>query len=367
VDQKTRVGQQHDEIFNLNRPTTTTTTNYYLDNMAIPLKRLGNSDLFVMQLGLGCMGMSEFYGAISEEEALKTIDVALEHGVNFFDTADMYGRGQNEILLGKAMKGRREKFIVGTKFGLVRDSETGAFKGVNGKRDYVHSACEASLKRLQTDYIDLYYLHRQDPQTPIEETVAAMAELVKEGKVKYIGLSEVDASTLRRAHKVHPITALQSEYSLWSLDVQDEVLATCRELGIALVAYSPLGRGFLTGQIKKFEDLDANDYRRFTPRFQGENFNKNLELVEAVTKIAAEKNVTPGQLALAWLLQQDSVFPIPGTKREKYLLENLDALKVHLTKEDNDKIDSIIKSFEVQGLRYSADAMKKINESMQQK
>jgi len=255
----------------------------------LPLKKLGNSNLFAAQLGLGCMGMSEFYGKTSEEESLKTIDVALEQGINFFDTADVYGSGANEILLGKAMKDRRDKFILATKFGVVRDPITGISKGLNGKPDYVRSACEASLKRLQTDYIDLYYLHRVDPQTPIEETVAAMAELVKEGKVKYIGLSEVSSETLRRAHKVYPITALQTEYSLWSLDVQDDILATCRELGIALVAYSPLGRGFLTGQIKKFEDLEPNDYRRTNPRFQGENFAKNLELVSAIQQIAAEK------------------------------------------------------------------------------
>jgi len=305
------------------------------------------------------MGMSEFYGQTTEEDSLRTIDAALENGINFFDTADMYGVGKNEELLGKAMKGRREKFIVATKFGVVRDPKTGARLGISGKPEYVRQACEASLKRLQTDYIDLYYLHRVDPQTPIEETVAAMAELVKEGKVRYIGLSEVSAATLRRAHKVHPITALQSEYSLWSLDVQEEILPTCRELGVALVAYSPLGRGFLTGQIKKFEDLEENDYRRTNPRFQGENFNKNLELVSAIQQIAASKNVLPSQLALAWLMQQgQDIFPIPGTKRLNYLLENIGSCSVAFSKEELAKIESIIKSFQVQGTRYDAAGMK---------
>jgi len=285
----------------------------------------------------------------------------LDAGVNFLDTADAYGAGENEKLLSKILKTRRQDIFICTKCGIVR-GEDKSFKGVCGKPEYVKQACEASLKRLGVDYIDLYYLHRVDPATPIEETMKAMAELVKEGKVKYIGLSEVSAATLRKAHAIHPITALQSEYSLWSLDVENEILATCRELKISLVAYSPLGRGFLTGQIKKFEDLAPDDFRRMNPRFQGENFNKNLEIVHQLEAFAQKKRCTPSQLALAWVLAQgDDVIPIPGTKRVKYQQENLGALKVKLTKEEVEHIGKLARSIEIKGDRYHGASMKLLN------
>jgi len=303
-------------------------------------------------LGLGCMGMSEFYGETNEQESFATLDASLSNGINFFDTADMYGKGANEILLGKWLKGkRREDIIIATKFGVSRDEQTGTISGVFGSREYVKKCCYASLQRLGVDYIDLYYQHRVDPNTPIEETVAAMAELVKEGKVRYLGLSEASADIIRRAHKVHPISALQSEYSLWSTEVEQEIIPTCRELGITFVAYSPLGRGFLTGQIKTFDDLDPTDWRRNNPRFKGENFAKNMELVKKIEEIAKEKGCKSSQLALSWVLSKD-VVPIPGTKRLNYLLENVESLNVKITEEEHNKINQILKEFTVSGTRY---------------
>ncbi|MDB5168951.1 MAG: Pyridoxine 4-dehydrogenase [Candidatus Saccharibacteria bacterium] len=313
-------------------------------------RKLG--DLTVSEIGLGCMGMSDFYGGRNEEEALKTIAYALDNGVNFLDTADMYGPFTNEKLVGKAIKGRRQDVIIATKFGNERDA-AGNFLGINGKPEYVRKACEDSLKRLGIDYIDLYYQHRVDTSVPIEETVAAMAELVKEGKVRYIGLSEAAPETIRRAHKIHPITALQTEYSLWSRDPEDELLQTCRELGIGFVAYSPLGRGFLTGQIKSIDDLDEDDSRRRWPRFSPENFQKNLDLVEKVKEIANEKGVTAGQLALAWVLAQgDDIVPIPGTKHVNYLQENIAATEITLTEEDLQRLEAIAPRGSFSGDRY---------------
>ncbi|MBJ9989398.1 aldo/keto reductase [Paenibacillus sp. S28] len=315
-------------------------------------RSLGNSSLEVSALGLGCMGMSDFYSGRDEEEAIRTIHRAIEFGVTLLDTADMYGVGKNEELIGRAVKGRRSEVILATKFGNMR-SEDGKFLGVNGRPEYVKAACDASLRRLGVDYIDLYYQHRVDPLTPIEETVGAMSELVSEGKVRYLGLSEAAETTIRRAHAVHPITALQTEYSLWSRDVEDEILPVCRELGIGFVPYSPLGRGFLTGQIQKFEDLADDDYRRFSPRFQGDNFIKNLELVRRVEEIAAEKGVMPSQLALAWLLAQgNDIVPIPGTKRREYLEENIGAIAIELTKEDLARIDEAAPKGAAFGTRY---------------
>ena len=324
-------------------------------------RSLGRSGLTVSTLGLGCMGMSDFYGQTDDAESIRTLHRATELGVTFFDTADMYGPFKNEELLGEAFRGRREQVVIATKFGIVRDPDNPSVRGINGTPAYVRQACEASLKRLGTDYIDLYYQHRVDPNTPIEETVGAMAELVREGKVRYLGLSEAAADTLRRASAVHPIAALQTEYSLWSRDPEDGILQACRELGIGFVPYSPLGRGFLTGQIQKFEDLDPNDYRRHTPRFQGENFQKNLDLVAQIQELAAQKNCTPGQLALAWVLAQgDDIVPIPGTKRVAYLEENLGVLNVQLSAQERQQLDEIAPKNVAAGLRYPAQMMSSV-------
>jgi aryl-alcohol dehydrogenase-like predicted oxidoreductase len=308
------------------------------------------------------MGMSEFYGARDDAESTATIRRSIELGVTLLDTADVYGYGDNEILVGQAIRGWRDKVFLATKFGIVRDKTNPAVRGVSGKPDYVRKCCDASLKRLGVERIDLYYQHRVDPSVPIEETVEAMAELVKAGKVRYLGLSEASASTIRRAHKVHPIAAVQTEYSLWSRDPEDEILATTRELGIGFVAYSPLGRGFLAGQIRRFEDFAPDDYRRNSPRFQGENFKKNLDLVARIETTAKEKKCTPGQLALAWLLAQgEDIIPIPGTKRRKYLEENAGALKVVLTAQDLQRIDEVAPQGVASGLRYPEHMMKLVN------
>ena len=324
-------------------------------------RKLGSQGLEVSELGLGCMGMSEFYGTIDEDESIKTIHRAMELGVTFLDTADIYGPFSNEKLVGKAISDRRDQVMLATKFGNVRD-EDGSFQGVNGKSDYVRKACDDSLQRLGVDHIDLYYQHRVDPNTPIEETVGAMKELVEAGKVRYLGLSEAGVETIRKAHAVHPMSALQSEYSLFSRDVEDEVLPTVRELGIGLVPYSPLGRGFLTGRWRSLEDMPEEDTRaaRF-PRFAEENFKKNLELADKVREIADDKGVSPGQLALAWLLAQgEDIVPIPGTKRRKYLEDNAGAAEVKLTDEDLSRIEEALPRGSVAGERYTEEMMRAV-------
>ncbi|MBD1999137.1 aldo/keto reductase [Leptolyngbya sp. FACHB-541] len=316
-------------------------------------RKLGNQGLTVSELGLGCMGMSEFYSGRDEEEAIATLHRAIELGVTFLDTADMYGPFTNEKLVGRAIKDCRDQVILATKFGNVR-TEDGGWAGISGKPEYVRQACDASLKRLGVDVIDLYYQHRVDSTVPIEDTVGAMAELVQQGKVRYLGLSEAAPATIRRAQAVHPISALQTEYSLWSRDPEDEILPTLRELGIGFVPYSPLGRGFLSGQITRLEDLAEDDYRRQAPRFQGENFQKNLQVVDQVKAIAQEKGVTPSQLALAWLLAQgDDIVPIPGTKRRQYLEENAGATEITLTADDLKRIDAVAPKGVAAGDRYS--------------
>lgn len=324
-------------------------------------RELGRSGLIVSAMGLGCMGMSEFYGETDENESIATIHLALDRGMNFLDTADMYGPYTNEELVGRAIKGRRNQVVIATKFGIVRTDDKG-FRGVDGRPQYVRSACEGSLRRLGVETIDLYYQHRVDPKTPIEETVGAMAGLVREGKVRYIGLSEAGPETLRRAVAVHPVAALQTEYSLWSRDPEDEILSVCRELGIGFVAYSPLGRGFLTGQIRRFDDLAEDDYRRYSPRFQGENFQNNLDLVGRIEKMARDKGCSPAQLALAWVLAQGKdIVAIPGTKRRKYLEENLAALEIELTAEDLSLIDEVVPKGGASGTRYPETMMHLVN------
>ena len=324
-------------------------------------RKLGQEGLEVSALGLGCMGMSEFYAGRDEAEAVATVQRAIDLGVTFLDTADMYGPFTNEVLVGKAIADRRGQVILATKFGNVR-GENGEFLGIRGDAEYVRQACDASLKRLGVDHIDLYYQHRVDPKTPIEETVGAMAELVKAGKVRYLGLSEAGPETIRRAHAVHPITALQTEYSLWSRDPEELILPTVRELGIGYVAYSPLGRGFLTGQIRSVDDLAEDDYRRSSPRFKGENFQKNLDLVQGIETMAREKDCTPSQLALAWLLAQgEDIVPIPGTKKRSRLEENVGAVDVQISSEDRARIDAILPPGAAAGSRYDAPQMQALN------
>ena len=324
-------------------------------------RQLGTTGQEISALGLGCMGMSEFYGPADQQEAIATIHFALDNGLNFLDTADIYGMGRNEILVGQALTRRRDQAFVATKFGIVRD-EAGNFIGENGRPEYVHQACDNSLKRLRMSVIDLYYQHRVDAQVPIEETVGAMAQLVAQGKVRYLGLSEAGAETIRRAHAVHPIAALQTEYSLWSRDPEGEILTTCRELGVTFVAYSPLGRGVLAGKINQKEDLASDDRRHQLPRFQGESFTRNLALVEQLKHVAAERGMTPAQLALAWVfLQGKNILPLVGTKRRRYLEENLKAVSMTLSQEELKTLDDMCTSGVAAGDRYPEAGMQTVN------
>jgi len=325
-------------------------------------RTLGKQGLVVSALGLGCMGMSEFYGKADEAECISTIHQALDLGITLIDTSDIYGPFTNEELVGKAIRGYRKHVVLATKFGVVRNPADPTVRGINGRPEYVKQCCEGSLKRLHVDHIDLYYQHRMDPTVPIEETVGAMAEMVSAGKVRYLGLSEAGPETIKRAHRTHPLTALQTEYSLWSRDPEDEILPLVKKLGIGFVAYSPLGRGFLTGRFKKFEDLAPDDYRRNSPRFQGENFRKNLELVKRVQDIAQNKGVTAGQLALAWVLAQEKfIVPIPGTTRRTHLTENAAALRTELSRDDLARLNQVMPKGAANGLRYPETMMQQVN------